>query len=89
MSILFYFFMILNSIAFLITAYDKRLAVKNKKRISEKTLLSFVVFGGTIGAALAMTIFRHKTSKKTYVLKFMGILFFQVLILFTVYSIKS
>jgi len=89
MSILFYFFMILNSLAFLITAYDKRLAVKNKKRISEKTLLSFVVFGGTIGAALAMTIFRHKTSKKTYVLKFMGILLFQVLILFAVYSIKS
>jgi uncharacterized membrane protein YsdA (DUF1294 family) len=89
MSILFYFFMILNSLTFLITAYDKRLAVKNKKRISEKTLLSFVVFGGTIGAALAMTIFRHKTSKKSYVLKFMGILFFQVLILFAVYSIKS
>lgn len=89
MSILFYFFMILNSIAFLITACDKRLAVKNKKRISEKTLLSFVVFGGTIGAALAMTIFRHKTAKKSFVLKFMGILFFQVLILFTVYSIKS
>jgi uncharacterized membrane protein YsdA (DUF1294 family) len=36
-----------------------------------------------------MTIFRHKTSKKSYVLKFMGILFFQVLILFAVYSIKS
>jgi uncharacterized membrane protein YsdA (DUF1294 family) len=89
MSILFYFFMILNSLTFLITAYDKRLAVKNKKRISEKTLLSFVVFGGTMGAALAMTIFRHKTSKKSYVLKFMGILFFQVLILFAVYSIKS
>jgi uncharacterized membrane protein YsdA (DUF1294 family) len=88
MSILFYFFMILNSLTFLITAYDKRLAVKNKKRISEKTLLSFVVFGGTIGAALAMTIFRHKTSKKAYLLKFMGILFFQILLLFTVYFIK-
>ncbi len=84
MSILFYFYMILNGLAFLITAYDKKLAVKNKKRISEKTLLSFDIFGGTLGAALAMTIFRHKTSKKAYLPKFMGILFFQILLLFTV-----
>ncbi|MFQ3174633.1 MAG: uncharacterized membrane protein YsdA (DUF1294 family), partial [Flavobacterium sp.] len=41
MSILFYFFIILNGLAFLVTAYDKLLAIKNKRRISEKTLLSF------------------------------------------------
>jgi uncharacterized membrane protein YsdA (DUF1294 family) len=89
MSILFYFFIILNGLAFLVTAYDKRRAIKNKRRISEKTLLSLVIFGGTIGAALAMLIFRHKTSKKEYLLKFTGILFFQMLLLFTAYLIKS
>jgi uncharacterized membrane protein YsdA (DUF1294 family) len=88
MSILFYFFLILNSLAFIVTAYDKRLAIKNKIRISENTLLSLVVFGGTLGAALAMLIFRHKTSKKSYLLKFVGIVLFQVLLLFTAYSIK-
>jgi uncharacterized membrane protein YsdA (DUF1294 family) len=38
-----------------------------KNRISEETLLTFAV-GGTIGAALAMYLFRHKTSKKYYLL---------------------
>jgi uncharacterized membrane protein YsdA (DUF1294 family) len=88
MSILFYFFIILNGLAFLVTAYDKLLAIKNKRRISEKTLLSFVAFGGTIGASFAMMIFRHKTSKKTYLIKFMGIVFLQMVLLFTAYSIK-
>jgi uncharacterized membrane protein YsdA (DUF1294 family) len=88
MSILFYFFIILNGLAFLVTAYDKLLAIKNKRRISEKTLLSFVAFGGTIGAFFAMMIFRHKTSKKTYLIKFMGIVFLQMVLLFTAYSIK-
>jgi uncharacterized membrane protein YsdA (DUF1294 family) len=88
MSILFYFIVILNSLAFLVITYDKRLAIKNKRRISEKTLLSFVAFGGTIGAAFAMMIFRHKTSKKAFLLKFIGILFFQILLLFTAYSLK-
>jgi uncharacterized membrane protein YsdA (DUF1294 family) len=63
MLILFYFIILLNCFAFLITAHDKRLAIKNKRRVSEKTLLSFVVFGGTIGAAFAMVIFRHKIPK--------------------------
>ena len=62
--------------------YDKRLAIKNKKRISEKTLLIWVVFGGTLGSSLAMSIFRHKTSKTTYLIKFFGIVFIQILVVF-------
>jgi uncharacterized membrane protein YsdA (DUF1294 family) len=89
MSILFYFFIIMNCLTFLVTAYDKKLAIKNKRRISEKTFLSFVIFGGTIGAAFAMLIFRHKTSKKVYLIKFMGIVLFQILLLFTSYFIKT
>jgi uncharacterized membrane protein YsdA (DUF1294 family) len=30
----------------------------------KETLLTFAAVGGTIGAALAMYLFRHKTSKK-------------------------
>jgi uncharacterized membrane protein YsdA (DUF1294 family) len=70
MNVLFYYFLILNGIAFTLTAYDKHLAKTQKQRISELTLLSFVFFGGTIGSGLAMLIFRHKISKKSYLLKF-------------------
>ncbi len=68
--------------AFALTAYDKYLAKAQKQRISERTLLSFVFFGGTIGSGLAMLIFRHKTSKKSYLWKFWGIVFLQFLLVF-------
>jgi hypothetical protein len=32
----------------------------------QKTLLTFAAVGGTIGAALAMYLFRHKTSKLSF-----------------------
>ena len=74
-------FLTLNILAFIITAYDKRLAIVQKKRISEETLLTFAAVGGTIGSALAMYIFRHKTSKKYYLFKFYRIVFIQILII--------
>ena len=60
-------------------AYDKHLAKTQKQRISEKTLLSFVFLGGSIGSVLAMLTFRHKTAKKSYLLKFWLIIILQLL----------
>jgi uncharacterized membrane protein YsdA (DUF1294 family) len=85
MSILFYSFLILNCVAFVVTAYDKRLAIKNKRRVAEKTLLSFVAFGGTVGTTIAMIVFRHKTSKKSFLLKYFGIIVIQILIVGSLY----
>jgi uncharacterized membrane protein YsdA (DUF1294 family) len=65
--------------AFITIAYDKQLAIKNKSRISEKTLLAWVAIGGTIGSSLAMSIFRHKTAKTSYLLKFFGIVSLQII----------
>jgi uncharacterized membrane protein YsdA (DUF1294 family) len=59
--------------------YDKKLAQNNKRRISEKTLLTFVGIGGTIGSGLGMLFFRHKTAKRSYLLKFWLILILQIL----------
>jgi uncharacterized membrane protein YsdA (DUF1294 family) len=75
-----YPFLALNILAFLITAYDKHLAIAHKKRISEETLLTFAAIGGTIGSALAMYLFNHKTAKKYYLFKFYRILFFQIVL---------
>lgn len=86
MPSLFYFFLILNSIAFLITGYDKQLAIRQKRRISERMLLSFVFFGGTIGSGLAMLLFRHKIAKASYLLKFSAILIIQIIVLFWIYK---
>lgn len=72
--------------AFTLTAYDKHLAKSQKQRISELTLLSFVFCGGTIGSGLAMLIFRHKTSKTSYLWKFLGFLFIQGLMFYVWYD---
>jgi len=80
MTILLYFFLILNGIAFTLIAYDKHLAKAQKQRISELTLLSFVFVGGTVGSGLAMLLFRHKTSKTAYLWKFWGIAIIQIVI---------
>ena len=80
MEVLFYYFLILNGIAFMLMAYDKYLAKAQKQRISERTLLGSVFLGGPIGSGLAMLIFRHKTVKKSYLLKFWLIVIGQILI---------
>jgi uncharacterized membrane protein YsdA (DUF1294 family) len=80
--ILLYTFLALNIIAFVLISYDKKLAQNNKRRISEKTLLSFVCIGGTIGSGLGMLFFRHKTVKRSYLLKFWGIVLIQFFILY-------
>ena len=85
MIVLFYLFLFLNIIAFILIGYDKYLAKKHKSRISEKTLLTFVLIGGTIGSGLAMLIFRHKTAKRSYLLKFWIIVSIQILLFYFIY----
>jgi len=80
MNILFYYFLILNIIAFIQIAYDKHLAKAQKQRIPERSLLGFVLIGGTIGSGLAMIVFRHKTSKTSYLLKYWLIFVLQLFI---------
>jgi uncharacterized membrane protein YsdA (DUF1294 family) len=89
MDFLLHFFLILNAVAFALTAYDKYAAKTQKKRISERTLLLFVLFGVTIGSGFAMLIFRHKTSKTSYLWQFWGIVIVQVLITFLWFKFES
>lgn len=84
--LLFYTFLILNLIAFILIGYDKYLAKNNKHRVSEKTLLSFVFIGGTIGSGLAILIFRHKTSKRSYLLKFWLIVIIQITLIYIYFN---
>lgn len=86
MTFLFYLFLIINAIAFILIAYDKNLAKNQKRRIPERTLLLFVLIGGTIGSGLAMQIFRHKIAKRSYLLKFLGIVILQIVIAITYFK---
>ncbi|HEY4261195.1 MAG TPA: DUF1294 domain-containing protein [Schlesneria sp.] len=55
-----------SSLAFVLYGVDKRSAIRDKPRISERTLHLLSVFGGWPGAHLARITFRHKTLKVSF-----------------------
>ncbi|OOV28668.1 hypothetical protein BXU11_01575 [Flavobacterium sp. LM5] len=79
MNLVFYFLLLINIFAFFVIGYDKIVTHKHKRRIPETTLLTFVFFGGTLGSGLAMLLFRHKTRKTSYLLKFWLIVILQIM----------
>lgn len=46
--------------------YDKAIAGSGLTRVPEKVLLGLALAGGTVGAALGMVLFRHKTRKRSF-----------------------
>lgn len=63
MKAFIFIFIFFNIITFFVFGYDKFLARTQKQRISERTLLTLALAGGSVGAVFAQKIFRHKTKK--------------------------
>jgi uncharacterized membrane protein YsdA (DUF1294 family) len=61
---------IFNTLALLTFGWDKWRAKKAMPRVSEITLVLLAALGGWLGGLLAMKIFRHKTVKWTFKLKY-------------------
>jgi uncharacterized membrane protein YsdA (DUF1294 family) len=51
----------INIFSFALMGWDKLMAKASVRRIPENTLLLAALFGGGVGAFLAMKLFRHKT----------------------------
>jgi len=73
-KIILIYFVFINILTFVIYAIDKFLAKGSKSRISERELHTFSIIGGFLGATLSMAIFRHKTSKNSFLIKHIVIL---------------
>jgi len=74
------YLILINVLALVVFASDKLSATAHAWRVRERTLLILAVLGGSIGALLAMKIFRHKTSKSKFFVPFLAILLVQVAI---------
>ncbi|ARO29990.1 hypothetical protein NXC14_CH02044 [Rhizobium sp. NXC14] len=59
-------FLALNLIAFSIYFLDKQPARNGGWRISERSLLTLALIGGSLGAVAAQQILRHKTRKEPF-----------------------
>ena len=72
---IFIYMIFVNIAAFVVYSFDKYRAIKNGSRISEKELHTFSIIGGFLGASLSMALFRHKTSKVSFLVKHIFIMF--------------
>ena len=66
MKLLILLMVIWNLIAFVMMGMDKRRAIKDQQRISEKTLLTSAFIMGAVGIGAGMLVCRHKTAKTRF-----------------------
>jgi uncharacterized membrane protein YsdA (DUF1294 family) len=60
----------INITAFLVYGADKTLAEGRRTRVPEKVLLLLALLFGSLGAWIGMQVFRHKTSKQSFQVRF-------------------
>ena len=69
-KLILFYFLTINLLSFLTFAFDKFKSMrKGSTRVSEKRLHLLSLLGGVLGSTLSMTIFRHKVSKKSFLIK--------------------
>ncbi len=54
----------------IIFAFDKYCAIKDKNRVPERNLYLFSLIGGWFGGWVSMYLFRHKTNKTAFLIRF-------------------
>lgn len=63
-------FAALSAVTFLTFGFDKWRAGRSGQRVSEFVLILLAALGGWLGGLLGMMMFRHKTAKWTFKLKY-------------------
>lgn len=66
LAMLIYYLITINVLTFIVYGVDKWKAHRGRWRVPEATLLGLTALGGSVGAWLAMQLFRHKTQKKKF-----------------------
>lgn len=61
-----YYLLAVNVLTFIVYGVDKWKAQRGRWRVPEATLMGLAALGGSVGAWLAMQLFRHKTQKKKF-----------------------
>lgn len=57
---------LMNLLGLLMMFYDKRRAVRQKRRVPERTLLTLAALGASPGVWAGMYLFHHKTKKAKF-----------------------
>ena len=63
---LIYYLLAVNVLTFIVYGVDKWKAQRGQWRVPEATLMGLAALGGSVGAWLAMQLFRNKTQKRKF-----------------------
>ncbi len=66
---------LLNGLTFFVFGWDKQMARAGRWRVAEKRLYLLGALGGWVGGFLAMTVFKHKRRKASFLWRFVGLAF--------------
>ena len=86
LSLLAYYILAINVVAFFVYGIDKYKAKHDKWRISEATLLMLAVIGGSVGAWGGIKVWHHKTMHKKFKYGVPIIFFLQIALVIYWYS---
>jgi len=71
----------INVVAFVFYGWDKVATFLAIARVPERTLHLLALGGGSVGALLAQGMFRHKTEKRAFQLRFWGVVALQAVLI--------
>ena len=74
----FIYLIVVSVIAMIVTAVDKAAAIKQKRRIRERTLFIWSILGGSVAMYLTMLGIRHKTKHKRFMIGIPFIIILQI-----------
>lgn len=66
-DVLWIYFLIVNTIAFVTVVLDKNKAKQSHFRVPEKYFFILSIVGGALGVYLGMQLFRHKTQHRWFI----------------------
>jgi uncharacterized membrane protein YsdA (DUF1294 family) len=70
LNLLYIYILIINIIGFVLMGRDKRKAKRQEYRISERTLWTVALIGGSVGSYIGMKVYRHKTKHRLFAMGF-------------------
>ncbi len=79
-KILLVVLLLINAAAAAIMYADKKFAVRHRRRIPERTLMTIALFGGSPGILFGMYAFRHKTRHPKFCLGVPAILICELML---------
>ncbi len=57
---------VMSTVAMVFFAHDKLAALRGRRRVPERLLLTLALFGGSLGIAVGEVLFHHKSAKESF-----------------------